>query len=183
MSLKGSRTTADYVDYEKLMFQAEKLLQDKKTRVIGTYIIVAINTGLRCGDILKLTVEDLKNDTVTLQEQKTKKHKIIAINENIKNLVRKIGIHSGSPFISQKGSVISIQHLNQELKKHIKVKGLNISSHSLRKSFGRRVFQQNNESELALVYLSEIFNHSSILMTKIYLGIRQQELNNVYLNL
>ena len=113
MSLKGSRTTADYVDYEKLMFQAEKLLQDKKTRVIGTYIIVAINTGLRCGDILKLTVEDLKNDTVTLQEQKTKKHKTIAINDSIKNLVRKIGIHSGSPFISQKGSVISIQHLNQ----------------------------------------------------------------------
>jgi integrase len=183
MSVKGSNTTSDYVDYEKLMFQAEKLIQYEKTRTIGTYIIIAINTGLRCSDILKLTIEDLKNDTLTIQEQKTKKYKTIAINDRIKEVIRKIGIISGSPFITQKGTIISIQHLNQQLKKCIKVKGLKISSHSLRKSFGRRVFQQNNESELSLVYLSEMFNHSSVSMTKIYLGIRQQELNNVYLSL
>jgi len=58
-----------------------------------------------------------------------------------------------------------------------------VSSHSLRKSFGRRVWENDGESERSLIYLSEIFNHSSIQMTRIYLGIRQEELNEVYLSL
>lgn len=184
MAAKGVFTKSDYLDYEKLMYKAEKMLSDEKTKVLGTYIIVAINTGLRCGDVLNLTFEQLKNDTITITEGKTKKTKTIAINDKIKTLIKKIGKDkSGSPFITQKVSVISIQHLNLLLKKHLRTKGLNISTHSMRKTFGRRVYSQNNESEKALMYLMELFNHSSLVMTKKYLGIRQEELNNIYLNL
>ena len=66
------------------------------------------------------------------------------------------------------------------MKKYFKGK---VSSHSLRKSFGRRVWSNDNESERSLIYLSELFNHSSSLTTRIYLGIRQEELNDIYLNL
>jgi integrase len=183
MSLKGTKTTSDYLDYEKLMYKAEQLLQNDKSKIVGVYIILAINTGLRCGDLLRLTVEDLRKDTITIQEEKTKKYKTIAINDKIKKLVKKLGLMEGSPFITQKGTIISIQHLNQQLKKWIKIKGLNISTHSMRKTFGRRVYLNYNESERSLVYLSELFNHSSIAMTRIYLGIRQSELNDIYLNL
>lgn len=65
----------------------------------------------------------------------------------------------------------------KESKKH------NISSHSLRKSFGRRVYENNNESEKSLIYLSELFNHTSLSVTRKYLGIRQEELNDIYMNL
>jgi integrase len=184
MSAKGTKRTADYLDFEKMMFKATELLKEEKTRIIGAYIIIAINTGLRAGDILKLTFSDLRQNLLTITEGKTKKTKTIAINDKIKDLVNKIGKHEeGSPFITQKGSVISIQHLNVMLKKLIKEKGLNISSHSMRKTFGRRVYFQNNESEKALMYLMDLFNHSSMTITKKYLGIRQEELNNIYLNL
>ena len=58
-----------------------------------------------------------------------------------------------------------------------------LSSHSLRKSFGRQCYEKNNESEKALMYLSEMFNHTSPSITRKYLGIRQEELNNIYMTL
>jgi site-specific recombinase XerD len=88
-------------------------------------------------------------------------------------------------FISQKKSVYTVQQINRKLKAVFskEAKELNISSHSLRKSFGRRVYETNNESEKALNYLSELFNHTSLAVTRRYLGIRQEELNNIYLSL
>jgi integrase len=184
MSLKGTTTTADYLDYEKVMYKANNMLNDDATKVVGAYIIIAVNTGLRCGDVLNLSFDDLKKDTVTITEGKTKKTKTIAINDKIKELVNKLGKDkTGSPFITQKGTIITIQHLNVMLKKLLKEKGLNVSSHSMRKTFGRRVYFNNNESEKALMYLMELYNHSSLMMTKKYLGIRQEELNNIYLSL
>jgi integrase len=184
MSVKGTTTTSDYLDFEKMMFKSKNMLGNEKTCIYAIYIIIAINTGLRSGDLLKLTFEDLRTEKLTIIEGKTKKTKTIAINENIKELVNKYGKgKTGSPFITQKKGVLTVQHLNIQLKKLIKEKGLRISSHSMRKTFGRRVYFQNNESEKALMYLMDLFNHSSMSMTKKYLGIRQEELDNIYLNL
>ncbi len=82
-------------------------------------------------------------------------------------------------------STYSIQQVNRLLKEAFKreTKSKNISSHSLRKGFGRRVWENDNQSERALVYLMELFNHSSLAITKRYLGIRQEELDDIYMNL
>lgn len=57
----------------------------------------------------------------------------------------------------------------------------NISYHSLCKTFGRKVFESAGENaNMALVRLSELFNHSNVAITKIYLGIRQEELLETY---
>jgi len=183
MSLKDSNTTADYIDFDKATATAIKLIKSNRNQNIGLYIIIAINTGLRCGDILQLTYEQLKAESLTIIEDKTGKKKIIAINDAIRAVVK--SSDTGSPFLTQKGGVITIQHLNRVLKEVFakEAKILNISTHSCRKAFGRRVYINNNESEKALVYLMDLFNHSSLTMTKKYLGIRQEELNNIYLNL
>lgn len=183
MSIKNSITTADYIDFDKATGSAKKLLKNKKTELLGRYIIIAINTGLRSGDILQLKYEDLQKQFLRLTEQKTGKNKVVQLNDNILDIIPANA--TGSLFLTQKGTAISIQHLNRQLKDIFskESKTLNISSHSLRKSFGRRVFYNNNESEKALVYLMELFNHSSLSMTRKYLGIRQEELNNIYLNL
>ena len=57
----------------------------------------------------------------------------------------------------------------------------NFSCHSLRKTFGRQVYNMNGESaELALIKLMELFNHSSVAITKRYLGLRTEELLQTY---
>ncbi len=37
MSAMGIKTTSDYLDYEKMMFKASKMLNDDKSKVIGAY--------------------------------------------------------------------------------------------------------------------------------------------------
>ena len=55
------------------------------------------------------------------------------------------------------------------------------NGHSLRMAFGRQVYNMNSEnSELALVKLMELFNHSSVAITKRYLGLRQEEILQTY---
>lgn len=50
-------------------------------------------------------------------------------------------------------------------------------THTLRKTFGRKVLESTGgQAEMALVRLMELFNHSSVSITKRYLGIRQKEL-------
>lgn len=185
MSLKGSRTTSDYIDYSKATVTAHKLLRADKTKIMGLYIIVSINTGLRVSDVLKLTWEQLLADNICLVEQKTRKERIIAVNENIKEALKYFNKTNGYVFLSQKNSVFTVQQINRKLKAIFSKegKGLNISTHSLRKSFGRRVYENNNESEKALNFLSELFNHTSMKVTRRYLGIRQEELNDIYLKL
>ena len=80
--------------------------------------------------------------------------------------------------------VISTQMINRHLKT-IKakygVKVEHLSSHSFRKTFGRKVVESAGEqSEMALIKLSEIFNYASPMITRRYLGLRAEELEEVY---
>ncbi len=86
-------------------------------------------------------------------------------------------------FLSNRKTVLSRQYINRAIKKMFGKSSLNVSSHSLRKTFGKRVWDNNQQTDSALIYLSEIFNHSSTAITRRYLGIRQEQLKDIYLNL
>jgi len=187
MSLLNSKTTCDYINFDEALNRGKNLMKQEKTNLIGFYIIIAINTGLRVGDIKRITFEDLSNGELKLKEQKTNKYKSLPLNDNIKKAMEKLTTKrtKGEVFKSQKNVVISTQHLNTLLKDaFINLLPTHcISSHSLRKTFGRRIYENHNRSEEALIYLSELFNHSSSSTTRTYLGIKKEELNNIYLSL
>jgi integrase len=185
MSLIGSKTTSDYIDFDRATAVGFKLIKENKKPIFGLYIIVSINTGLRISDVLNLKWTDLEGDCLKLNEKKTGKYRTIQINDAIKKAISKFEKGAGYIFLSQKGSVYSRQQINKLLKQLFsrQAKTLNVSSHSLRKSFGKHVFTIFNESDKSLIYLSELFNHTSPAITRQYLGIRQEELNDIYLNL
>ena len=186
MSKKGTVTTTDYIEFSKVTLTAQKLLKEEKNKLLGLYMIMSANTGLRISDILNLTWEYVKEDLVVITEKKTGKKRTFKINAAVREALNRFDSNkSGFIFVSQKKTVYSRQTINRLLKKVFgkESKKSNISSHSLRKSFGRRVYENNNESEKALTYLSELFNHTSVATTRKYLGIRQEELNSIYDNL
>lgn len=96
----------------------------------------------------------------------------------------KMGLFFSPILLSQKGTTYSTQRLDvilKEIKAKYKVKVKNFSCHSLRKTFGRQVYNQNPENaEQALVMLMDIFNHSSLAITKRYIGLRQEEVAQTY---
>ena len=189
MSAKFSKTTCDYINFDTAFNTAKKLMQsgDTNKEIHGFYIIVSIYTGYRVSDIKTITYSQLDSGTITIKEQKTNKLRETPVHPEIKKarelITRKN--QSGFIFVSQKGSVYTTQQLNRLLKvTFCKLMPTHcISSHSLRKTFGRRVYENMNQSEHALTMLCEIFNHSNLKMTRTYLGLKQEEFNNVYLSL
>ena len=190
MSRRYSSTTADYLEWSDAMLLIRKLMDDNNPKMS---LLVAIGCffGLRISDILSLRWSQIidKNE-LTIIEGKTKKRRTIRINqqlqEHIKECYEKINPISLNSHIllSQKHSVFSIQRINvilKQLKKRYKLKINHFSCHSFRKTFGRQVYNTSGEnSEMALVKLMEIFNHSSVAITKRYLGLRQEEILEVY---
>lgn len=190
MALKGSRTTTGYIQWDtftQLLLKLQRDGEHKFCLLIG----VGCFTGLRISDILALKWEDvLDKDILSINEKKTKKHRKLKINQDLKDLTSKCYVHMKSPsihqhvFINKYGTkAIRLQWVNEKLKRLFKeynIKTTNASSHTLRKTFGRRVWELNDYSEKSLVLLSEIFNHSSVQITKRYLGIKEEEIFDVY---
>lgn len=190
MALKYSHTTADALDWNEAMLLIRKLASDGNWKM-SLLIAIGCFTGLRISDILAIRWEQLlSSDKLTIIEQKTQKTRSIKLNPQLRQHINNCYDHT-SPvsvhapiLVSQKGTVFTIQRINSILKEikakyHLHID--NFSSHSLRKSFGRKVLEMNRDNaELAIVKLMELFNHSSVSITKRYLGLRQQELMSVY---
>ena len=190
MSLKYSTTTADYLVWSDAMNLIRKLAKDENYKM-SLLIALGCFTGLRISDILALRWEQiLSTEEFTIIEKKTGKKRVLRLNSQLQQHIQECYEHIKpisvkSPIlVSQKGTVFTIQRINvilKEIKRKYRVKVKNFSCHSLRKTFGRQVYNMNSEnSELALVKLMELFNHSSLAITKRYLGLRQEEILQTY---
>jgi integrase len=190
MSAKFSTTTADHLEWNQAMNLIRNLFNDQSYK-ISLLVSLGAFFGLRISDILSIRWRDIyTKDEFALVEKKTGKTREIKINQQLKKHIgdcySKINPRSNDEFIftSQKGSVYSIQRINVILKDvkvtyNLKIK--NFSSHSLRKCFGREIFNRSSENaELAIVKLSQLFNHSNPAITRRYLGISQKELMETY---
>jgi len=164
--------------------------------MLATPLLISVGSfwGLRISDILKLKWQDiLDQDGFVLVERKTLKNREIKINPQLKQHIRE-SYQQIKPrsvdkeiFISQKGTIFSVQRLNvifKSIKSRYNLKVDNYSTHSMRKTFGREVFSKSGtNAELSLMKLSQFFNHSSVMVTRRYLGITKHELLETYATL
>lgn len=190
MSQKHSCTTADYLPWDTMLNLTHRLYKDGKYRM-SLLVACGCFFGLRISDLLSLSWEQILGERFTLNEKKTGKHREIKVNAGVQEHIRECykALDIKDPhekcFLNRYGDVISIQRINVVLKE-IKVKYMlkdvpHFSTHSFRKTFGRKVVEMAGEnSEMALIKLGEIFNHTSTSITRRYLGFRQQELREVY---
>ena len=190
MSVLNSHTTADYLEWNVMLNLIRKLYREGDYRM-SLFIGCGCFFGIRVSDLRKLTWSMLlQDDKFIINEQKTGKRRIVKINadfqKHIKQCYEALEIQDmdESCFLSRKNMVMTTQRINvrlKEIKKRYNVKVDNFSCHSLRKAFGRKVFESSGENaQMVLVKLSELFNHSSVQITKIYLGLREKELLETY---
>lgn len=191
MSLQGQRTTTGAMEWDDFRSLTSKLERDKNYKYC-LLISIGVFTGLRISDILVLRYSDFSGeDILTLIEMKTKKTRRIKLNQDLLNIIRRVkrkqNIYNDNEyiFLNKYGTKpIDKSWVNVSLKKifkkyHVKVDG-NISTHLFRKTLGRRVLELNNYSNQSMVLLMELFGHSSMSITKRYLGIREKEVHNLY---
>jgi integrase len=193
MSLKHTNTTADYIEWNTMLNLVRRLFKDGDYRM-SLLIGCGSFFGLRISDLLTLTWHMLlEGDSFTLVEHKTGKRRTVKVNNDFKKHIQDCynALQITNPdekcFISKKRTVYSIQRINvifKQIKVKYSLKINNFSTHTMRKSMGRRVVEMAGEnSEMALIKLSELFNHTSPQITRRYLGLRQEELMAVYDNL
>jgi integrase len=193
MSRKGSNTTTCHLEWDTFVSLITRL-ENRGEYKFCLLISTGVFTGLRISDLLTLKYTDLiDKDILTIREKKTKKIRTIKLNPDLTSLVERIFKKQNLShtnhliFLNRFGSKpIDKSYVNVKLKEiftknRIKLEG-NISSHLFRKTLGRRVIELNNYSNESLVLLMELFGHSSMSITKRYLGIRQQEINDIYLS-
>ncbi|PAE06400.1 site-specific integrase [Terribacillus saccharophilus] len=145
--------------------------------------LLGINSGLRVGDILKLKVKDVKNKKrVVIQEGKTKKKRDINLNNIYSEIQEYVKtIDSVWLFPSRKGDKpISTTQAYRQLNKAGDMVDITegIGTHTMRKTFGYWYYKRTNNMEA----LQQILNHSDIKITKAYIGITEEEINDTLID-
>ena len=176
----------------------EKKIQDLKVYLKGknirdyTLFVVGINVALRISDLLELRWNDVlegnkkKFKPIKLLEGKTKKKRNIQLNKTsqkaLRELLNSLDTYTMEGFIfkSREGEnkAISRQQALNILKDASRSVGVkdNVGTHTLRKTWGYHAWKKGFSPALIM----ETLNHSNLSMTKRYLGIRQDEINDLY---
>ncbi|MBQ8475568.1 site-specific integrase [bacterium] len=161
--------------------EIEKILEKQSQRNLLLFDM-GINFGLRISDILALDVIDVKErDFILLNEKKTGKFKKIHINFKIKSLLKKY-TENKSPheplfktkFKNRMDRITAYRIINKACK--LANINTNIGTHTLRKTFGYHFYKEYKD----VAILQKILNHSSPTITMRYIGIEQEEIDELY---
>ncbi|MDR1439067.1 MAG: tyrosine-type recombinase/integrase [Clostridiales bacterium] len=153
-------------------------------------IVMGVHTALRICDLLRLTWDDVYDfdrnrvrESVALTEKKTGKAKLVALNKAIiaALTICRVFAKRGEFLIkSRKGENKAISRIQayRLIREAAEALGfaIRVSCHSLRKTFGYHAWK-NGASPAVIM---EIYNHSSFAVTRRYLGVTQDDKNEVY---
>ena len=155
-------------------------------------IVLGVCTALRIGDLLRLMWVDVYDEAsgafrshITVTERKTGKQKIIALNKQAATALRLLHPHRRGVFVfasnRKEDRAISRVQAWRIVRAAADAIGLvgRIACHSLRKTFGYFAWKAG----VMPVMLMDIFNHSSFEITRRYLGISQDDRDEVYMSM
>lgn len=177
---------------KKRIEAVKKILRSNNLRDYALFTL-GINSGLRISDLLKLRVSDVMDDKgklrdrITIREQKTSKAKEFPFGETTRKALKEyLDSFEHGPnmvlFPSKKGKgALTRQQAYNIINEAAKAVGIKepVGTHTLRKTFGYWAYQ----SGVDITRIQKLLNHSSPSVTLAYIGITQEELDNVYLTL
>ncbi|MGL1862457.1 MAG: tyrosine-type recombinase/integrase [Pseudodesulfovibrio sp.] len=168
----------------------KKLLRGKKRDLL--LFTMGVNSGMRAQDLLTLKVADVINrkvgDRIAIREKKTKKENVIVVNKEILSCFN-LYMESSDPahdlflFRSRKGenqpiTTYRVTGLVKEWAEALNIPG-NFGAHTLRKSF---CYIQRVHFGVPWEVLSKRLNHSSPSITRAYIGVQQEEVEEILMN-
>ncbi|MFD1676025.1 site-specific integrase [Alicyclobacillus fodiniaquatilis] len=179
---------------DKKKIEAMKLMLRGSNLRNYCLFVLGINSGLRVSDLLRLNIEDVLNergkvlDRITIREKKTGKAKTFPISSSARKSIeeylekRSPYLRSDPLFVSRKGNcpiqrVQAWKALNKAAKA-VRIKE-RIGTHTLRKTFAYHAYKQGQDITL----IQKLLNHSAPSVTLRYIGITQDQMDDVYLTL
>lgn len=165
-----------------------------KSKSLRDYLMfqVGISSALRISDILSLQVKHVWNNRrpveyIEINEKKTGKYKRFPVTPNLQKAIKEYSTvyDVSNPdyylFRSRKGDnqPITRQQAHSILDHACDMCGIpeKFGTHGMRKVWGYFAFKQG----ISLDYISIALNHRSIAETKRYLGLLQEDLDDIYI--
>ncbi len=182
--------TANAMEWDTMLSLVRKLYRDGDYRM-SLLIGCGCFFGLRISDILTLTWSMiLDGDKFTIYEKKTGKRRVVKVNKGFQKHIKACfdSLHIKNEdekcFLCRKKMVYSTQRINilfKEIKARYNLKIDHFSTHTMRKTFGRKVFESaGTDAPMSLMRLQTLYGHASPTITKKYLGITDSELESSY---
>lgn len=201
--------TAEPIKSMQDIIRVTTYLKEKGRFRDNMFFIVGINFGLRISDLSRLRFSDLINPDFTFKEsfpvfekktrntRKRKKNRYVSINDAVIEAVtlylantpgvslsdylfRSESNHGGN--VNAPMNKTSFHRILKNIAEEV---GLTcqISTHSLRKTFGYWIMVKGNNDPRTLLLLQKIFGHSTAAQTLTYIGITEDEVHDAYMNL
>ena len=168
-----------------LLYNGSDLGIIRPNKQIAVILTVTGNCGLRIGDCLKLKLNsfiyDGKCNKYNIKEEKTGKSRSFVIPDEIFKLLVDYAMENelGNDDYLFEYTERNIQKKLKQIADYLGDDYKDISTHSFRKCAAMRIYRNSgNNIELTRKYL----NHSSIAVTQKYLGVSDDEVNNVIMN-
>lgn len=188
--------------FDKHIEEATNDNQKQIARRNKMLFVIGINLGIRASDLRSLKWDfffDKQDDgslkfkkfyvLQPLKQRKQKKFVKLYFNDAVKSAINNyiseypIDNLGDYLFASRKGNEpVVASSLWRIVKDAAAEAGIeqNIGSHSLRKTFGFWVWHNAEDKGKQLVVLSHIFNHSSVEVTRKYIGVLDDEIEDVF---
>ena len=187
--MRNKKTTVEPIrDWDKIQEIKSLLLSEQKYRDLLMFTL-GLNFALRISDLLKLKVSDVYDsdmypkNRIILREKKTGKENILTIaNGSRESLlqyhkVTRLKYSDDFLFKSRQGGNRPIDRVQayriiNALVHKVGLNDINVGTHSMRKTWGYFAYKKFN---LSLDDIMLKLNHQSIQSTKRYIGLTQEE--------
>jgi len=175
--LRTDDTIRPYLQREEL----QKLLAYTAGSVLQPIIVFAVLTGLRLGEIVNLTWDDimLEKRKIIVRSNggfrtKTGKMRTLPINSELYRLLTDMRDKTGLLFKQENGEPYRGEFISKQFKKAVRECKLNpkLHFHSLRHTFGSYLVEQG----VSLFHVQQLMGHSSPYVTQIYAHLGSAEL-------
>ena len=156
----------------------------RPSREVAFALELEANLGLRISDVLDLTLDSFRANgrgqyNLYIREKKTKKIKDICISTEIYNQI-KIYVLENNKTSSDKIFNKSVRTVQSRLNIVCNKLNLNnVGTHSFRKFYAMRLFEDN---EYNYEIVRELLNHSNVAITQAYLGLNQKDIERASKN-
>jgi len=195
---ESTKTASDVYDWDKLDMIIRKC--ESIDKELGFLLDILRWTGLRVSDALDLRYKDVMGEVLRVTEKKTNKsheskirHRFkermnywLGINEpkDVNELIFKSVSRDG--VIQPKNQTSLLKRFQYVSKRHNG--GCNkVGFHSVRKSFGYKLYEIGKNNNDVIIQLMRIFNHSRPAITLKYIGVTKEQdeqlLDSLYLDM
>lgn len=140
--------------------------------------ILLVNTGLRVGELVKITLSDIdlrpKKGSMIIRG-KGRKSRIMPLNEDARMILKEyLSVRPGEKdnhlFIGKRGTGIKESGIWRVINKYAKQSGIKLSPHTLRHTFGRKLI-----NKVDIVTVQSLLGHKQLNTTALYLRPGQRD--------